>query len=325
MAGRRLVWSNEEVRELTKHFVLATDEVWRLQGGFRMHEYEKDGGDDPECLSFQALAAKGHYGPGGGSKQGIYVCTPAGRHLASVNSNSAERVARMMREGLAAWKALSETARAASVGFDPGHRWEWSRPKDGLILEETLRHFATREGREVPTSVNRDHVWFTADEIRATMPSKLVDGAEHRFSGVFFERLARHHLLDSARGESRSFAAGEVSGSITMRVIDVRGGKARLRFDGTSRAAAGERRAGTWRPKSIDATLAGHAVFDVARRGFDSFELVGKGTVVRLRRDGTTSTRTIGWLFTTAEPDGPSAKIPPTHIRDYDAAWVKGP
>ena len=81
------------MRELTREFVLAADEVWRLQGGKDHRIYRTNGGDDPECLSFQMLAARGHYGPGGGTKQGIYACTPTGKFLASINSTDPAAVA----------------------------------------------------------------------------------------------------------------------------------------------------------------------------------------------------------------------------------------
>ena len=78
------------MRELAQHFVLAADEVWRLQGGRDSAAWRERGGSDAECIAFQDMAALGHYGPGPGSKQGIYACTPSGGFLASVNSNDPE-------------------------------------------------------------------------------------------------------------------------------------------------------------------------------------------------------------------------------------------
>ncbi len=96
---------------MTKDFVLAADEVWRLQGGKDHRAYRTSGGDDPECLSFQRMAAKGHYGPGAGTKQGIYVCTPTGEFLASINSTDPAAVTEMLRGGLRAWFEIPEADR----------------------------------------------------------------------------------------------------------------------------------------------------------------------------------------------------------------------
>ena len=60
--------------ELAQRFVPAADETWRLQRG-----------DDDECRFFQSFADQAHYRGAGGSRQGIYVVTPAGELLASGN------------------------------------------------------------------------------------------------------------------------------------------------------------------------------------------------------------------------------------------------
>ena len=85
--------------------------MWRLQGGRDHNRYRDSGGEDSECLSFQRMAAKGHYGPGAGTKQGIYVCTPAGEFLASINSTSPSAVGRMLQRGLQAWVDLPQASR----------------------------------------------------------------------------------------------------------------------------------------------------------------------------------------------------------------------
>lgn len=93
------VWSDPRVIELAKEFVAATDEVWRLQGGV-----------DPECKFFQEMAEHGHYGGRPGtSRQGIYVCAPSGEFLASINSNSPDRVLAIMQQGKLAWSKLAKT------------------------------------------------------------------------------------------------------------------------------------------------------------------------------------------------------------------------
>ena len=67
--------------EISKNFIPATDEVWRLQGVV-----------DKDASIFQEMANKGHYSRVGGSRQGIYVCTPKGDLLSSINSLDADLV-----------------------------------------------------------------------------------------------------------------------------------------------------------------------------------------------------------------------------------------
>ena len=71
MAGRRSVWSDPRIQSLARKFVLAADEVYRLQTG-----------KDRECRWFQAMVQQKRPG---GTRQGIYVATAGGRLLASIN------------------------------------------------------------------------------------------------------------------------------------------------------------------------------------------------------------------------------------------------
>ena len=85
--------------------MLAADEVWWLQGGKDHRAYRSSGGDDPECVSFLRMAAKGHYGPGGGTKQGIYLMGPHGEYLEGAHavSGNAKDLARRMELARSMW------------------------------------------------------------------------------------------------------------------------------------------------------------------------------------------------------------------------------
>ena len=74
----------------------ATDEVWRLQGA-----------SEEDATLFQKIANKGHYRKAGGTRQGIYVCSPSGQLLSSVNSLNPEVVLKTIENGLEQWKKLS--------------------------------------------------------------------------------------------------------------------------------------------------------------------------------------------------------------------------
>ena len=117
--------------ELAGEFVAATDDVSRLQRG-----------DDPECAFFQKMADYGHFGGRPGTtRQGIYVCCPSGKFLASINHNSPERVLRMMEEALVAWQEVSSEERklADESEINPRHRWEDSYPSGGLVIHVLTR------------------------------------------------------------------------------------------------------------------------------------------------------------------------------------------
>ena len=300
--------------------MLAADEVWRLQGGRDHRGYRASGGDDNECLAFQEMAAKGHYGPGAGTKQGIYVCTPAGEFLASVNSTSPPAVIKMLRRGLRAWSDLPEEKRADKGTITkPSHRWESSYPEDGLVLRVTIRSLCANDGS---TPFNRDYAWFSADEARRLLPASPKRGERYKVPRELHLRLARHHLLDSARGESGGFAPREVKGGLQVEVLAVDNKKVRIRITGTSYANADPPADSDWRPQRIETRLLGFATFDRASRRFDAFELLATGTVTPRAKK---PTRSMGWLFTLAPRDKPAARLAPTHAYAYDAEWLEKP
>ena len=71
----------------------ATDEVWRLQGA-----------SEEDATLFQKIANKGHYRKAGGTRQGIYVCSPSGQLLSSVNSLNPDVVLKTIENGLKSGK-----------------------------------------------------------------------------------------------------------------------------------------------------------------------------------------------------------------------------
>jgi formylglycine-generating enzyme required for sulfatase activity len=304
--------------------VLAADEVWRLQGGKDHRAYRSSGGDDAECISFQRMAAKGHYGPGGGTKQGIYVCTSTGEFLASVNSTNPAVVTGMLRRGLSAWAELPEAKRSAkSTLSDPGHRWEASYPQDGLVLEQTFRELT--QGLDPADGFNRDFAWFSAEEARRLLPESLEPGANYPVPRALHLRFARHHLLASAHGETGGFAPHEVEGALEVEVLAVEDSKVRVRITGTSTAKADPPKAGEdlhWRSQQVEARLLGFATFDRRSGRFDAFELMAEGKVTPR---GSEDSRPLGWFFALADGDRPSARVSPTHAYAYDADWLVKP
>ena len=159
--------------QLSAEFVAATDEVSRLQSG-----------DDPESVFFQAMANQGHYGDRPGStRQGIYVCAPSGKFLASINNNSPDRVLQMMRAGLAAWRQLSVEERQLSnhSAIEPRHRWEDCYPEDGLVVNVLSRDLPEQCNPDLPCEAkwNQDFLWYSRDEARKWLGADPQPGDEH--------------------------------------------------------------------------------------------------------------------------------------------------
>lgn len=328
--GRQSVWSDRQVRDLTRHFILAADEVWRLQGGMDFRRYQAAGGDDPECLVFQEMASSGHYGAGGGTKQGIYVCTPGGQLLASVNSLSAEAVKDMMERGLAAWKALPDPDRRARFAeSQPDHRWEWNYPEDGLVLKLTSRYLSNHpvESQQADSRFNFDYAWFSAEEAARFYPDQATVGQWYPLPDVLFQRFVRYHLLSTAHGESGTYRADEIGGTISARVLAADNKRVRLEISGTSRAAARKNNIGHGRAPRIEARLWGVATVNRESGRFEEFELVATGEIFGTveRQQNQPPARRIGWYFTLADPDNRFERLSPAQIYAYDAAWLKKP
>lgn len=157
MIGRRSVWADADIQRLSRDFVCAADEVWRLQTG-----------TDAECRFFQAVAEQGHYGGRPGTtRQGIYVLTPGGVLLGSRNHNRAEVIAALLRESLERWHDLPPEQRRlpADHPVRPESRHEDRFPADGLVLTVITRDLARLDDPTLPPGPwNRDHAWFTAAE-----------------------------------------------------------------------------------------------------------------------------------------------------------------
>lgn len=303
--------------------------MWRLQRG-----------TDAECKTFQAMANAGHYRGSGSTRQGIYVCTPAGELLASVNTLNADRVLETLEKGLTAWRELPEERRglASPVAAEPAHRWEFSYPEDGLVLRSWNHDVPAseweplvREGRW-----NKDHVWFTADEAMWFLPLALTAGDATVVGATVVERLARYHLVDNVRGQALPFTRDEVSGSrLDSRLLWRDGDLVGFEITGTTTAASD----GVWRmgdndwkprgefPRSITAEVLGYAVYDHGRERFTHFEMVAVGDWVGrswLNGRGRQSEGRVGFYFELA-PDTPSERVAPAYIDIYDADWVRQP
>jgi hypothetical protein len=309
------------VIQIAKRFVPAADEVWRLQQG-----------SDPECVFFQRMAEHGHYGGRPGqTRQGIYVCSPSGTFLASINSNDPDRVLATLERGLKAWENLPAQERRLSPlsEIKPRHRWEGSSPKDGLVLSMITRDLPLDcdPGKPCAPRWNQDRAWFSRAEARRWLPREPRSGDRHPVPQELVSRLARLHLVDTVNGQSSPFSPGQVAGSeITTEVLEREGGRVKVRITGTTKgdSQARGRRASA---HSVETRILGHATYDLDREAFVEFQMVALGTrwgyteLNGRRRDPESGP--LGFVFELAPADAPP--VAPAFIRDYDVPWVSRP
>jgi hypothetical protein len=325
VAGRRSVWSDERVAALATEFVPAADEVWRLQRGA-----------EADCRFFQRMVNGGELITDKRSRQGIWVCSPNGTLLASINSLDPDRVLATLQRGLRMWESLPADERrlAADAELDPEHRWENFYPDSGLALERIARDLdqggtpqCERSGRW-----NRDFAWFTQEEARAWLPKDPRPGDERAVPSDSIRRLTRFHFVDNVRGQTLPFAADEILKSELTATVIARGeATVELRLSGATDAVApGPWLLGDnlWRPhgefpRGIATRLLGRATYDLEREVFTRFDLVALG-----RRFGRSQFNgrkdeppgLIGFHLTLARP---ADRIAPTFVAVYDAEWVE--
>ncbi|MFY9234572.1 MAG: hypothetical protein WAO58_08945 [Fimbriimonadaceae bacterium] len=286
MIARRNVWSNPEIQQLLKGFVVSADEVWRLQNG-----------KDPECLLAQKVFEQGHYAgrtQPTNTRQGTYATAPSGALLASINTTDAGEMASMLRRALAKWNAMPTSERLLRT--DPAGqkasivRAESRYPQGGLVLRIFSRDLprAARPGDWRADAWNQDYAWFTKDEVRSMLPADLSAGKKTEVPAALIRRLARFNFVDNVRGQTGQYREEDiVTALLETEVVRVAGGVATVRFRGTTKAE----RVGTWavagfrdmnsptqQRLSMSLKLYGTGTYSADQGKFMSFEMIALGT-----------------------------------------------
>lgn len=315
---------------MAARFVAATDEVWRLQTG-----------SSPECKLFQAIANQGHYRDPGGTRQGIYVCSPSGRLLASINSLDPREVGATMEAGLAVWAKLPEAERGPSpaIAAARDRRWEANAPKDGLILASVRRDLGLPPIPASPRSDrwNLDHAWFSKSEARQWLSAEPTLGSRHRIPDALTQRVVRFHLIDNVRGQCLPFAATDAIGSTLETEVTAReSSTVVISITGHSRAEssdAWDMSTQVWKPepqhrRGLTSRLLGRAAYDLNSGSFTRFELIALGErwgySENNARGPDSAPSPIGFYFTLPAGDTAPA-IPPAFIDVYNAEWLVPP
>jgi hypothetical protein len=253
---RAVVWSNKQVQAEAEKFIPVAVEVSQLIAA------QNEFGD-----MFRKIAEEGHYGKvSGGTRQGTYMLTPAGRLLSSGNRQKPESTLELMQQALAEWEKLPRAERlpaqlpAADARALPKSKF----PEDGLSLYVSLRKFFPRPLRDEPVDArviatsgipprlaafarnkpetywevewNQDHAWFTREEARRLLPERLTPGAAGKADPALVARLARLHMLDTVRALADVYSPEHVKDTtLSANIVAVTGDVAEVRFTGSVR------------------------------------------------------------------------------------------
>jgi len=308
-----LVWSDAGVRELVAKFVPAADEVnvilW--QRGPAEREF------------FTKIGKEGHYG---GPQQGIYALTPSGKFLGSTNQRDAKIVTEMLKSALAKWEAMDKKDRLAEK--DPAREPQGRSlyPEGGLVLQVFSRDLQRKDGGESRGywvgAFNQDYAWFTQAEAASMVPASRESGARQAVPEKLVLRIARCHLTDNVRGESRVFEPGQVKkAELAAVVTQVEGDLVHLRFEG---AAAAEEK-GNWKIKEGEVSTArgyemkllGRATWDSKAAQFKAFDLVAAGPRWggwNQSRTGDLDSNPMGVAFHRASGSESQDRVPPAFL-----------
>lgn len=256
----------------------------------------------PECDLFRAFCEKGHYGgrtKPTNTRQGIYAVAPSGEFLASVNTNDAKAMARMLTKALEAWDALPKERRFMEKppAADPEGRWRTEKwhPSDGLVLRQFVRDLPrekpgadTQRERYFTKAWNQDFAWFRKAEARSFLPEKPEAGARRDVPEALVRRLARFHLIDIVRGQTSSFPDACVEkAELSVEVTAVEGDVVSIKLAGATttrqKMSTGVKGYGDMndpkeRERGYEAKLLGRATYDLQKEKFVAFELVAVGS-----------------------------------------------
>ena len=287
------------------------------------------------------MADKGHYRRAGGTRQGIYVCSPSGILLSSINSLKPDDVLTMIQTGLDNWNTLPLSDRKISSKFNPKarHRWEDSYPENGMVLNLSKIDLFSDPPLQSERSDrwNRDFVWFNKDEVTQWIPENPQKGDIYSLPDFISDRLFCFHLVDNTRGQTLPFAPEEIKEShIEIEVENINSNSIDIKISGNSNAVSrgpwlfGDN---DWTPNyeldhGISTNLLGYATYNSSLKEFSTFEIVSigyrKGRTQNNGRQNSPDSGYIGFYFTLAK-DIPSERIAPAFVDIYNADWIMQP
>ncbi len=319
------------IKMCQKDFIPVTGDDW-----YQRRRQDKEG------EFFRTLAdSLGKTGPGGSTRQGIYVFAADGTPLAYKNAGqSASATKEMMQQGLAQFRKLPETKTKPGVvkiedAGKPDANYSRTPPEGGLILKAYTRILDLKDEKEAKfckgtckttggDQAARDHVWITKDEVKTLVPAKAEVGFSYPLSAKIADRIARFHLVDNTRGEPDHWKPQDVRAKrITLTVTAANADAIELKLEGEVLLATNADTAKAER--GYEARLIGSLRYRPAKGTFDRFDITavgmhwGEHPFTRGARPGKSF---LGQSFELAG-DKPGDRIPPQGIRDIGAYYGK--
>jgi hypothetical protein len=287
------------------------------------------------------MANQGHYRQEGTTRQGIYVCSPKGKLLSSINSLNADKVLETIQIGLEKWNDIPLSDRQYSNNMETKeiHRWEKNYPDQGLVLNSVNADLFTDPPQQSDRSErwNMDHVWFNNAETRRWLTDDPQRGDVYKLPEKLANRLICFHLVDNVRGQTLPFSPQEIKEtSWKIEVLERSHSIVRITIRGHSKVVAnGEWLLGKndWTPDylldhGMETEIFGKASYNLDQKKFTEFELVAIGkrygkTEFNGRKNSPDSSY-IGFLFTLAE-DRAEDRVAPAFVDIYNIDWIVKP
>lgn len=306
MRGRQVVWSNELIIELSKHFVCVAEEVQGLYPEGPRREQHR-GRPDFEFFHKYGMQAPKEVWNEPGTKQGIYMMGPNSEYLAGMfATSSAEEVEALLKQAIAKWKTLAKEKGYAqkeipyvTTGCPFPNIAESAMPikvnmrdlpRDGARVGE--RYEDANRSREIWPDFHRwawneNWIGYSKDQAKAFVPS---GAAEEPVPQEMLIRLAREVLVDNVRGQAPTWQESQIKQArLTKQLVSRSGDQMTIHYKGLARMDAGN--------AAMNLTLAGQGVWDAKAEQFVSFSLAAKGT------------RSGAWPFNSRDNDRGEAPI----------------
>lgn len=280
-----MVWSDPEIKRLSKDFVTVADEAYYLYPENPQHLERAKGRPDHEFFK-----KYGEQMPPGawnaGTKQGIYMMGPNAEYLEgrfAASGEPADIRARLTR-ALSKWETLRKEKGYANK---PIPAKPWAPPPDvegELVLRVNVRDLPRGPGdksgarrHELPdTGMWRDFIKWAWNEnwVAVAKASALVPKgtAAEPVDPAVVQMIAREVLVDNVRGQAPEWRPEEVkSANLTMRVLTAASGAGApiktIEYSGSVSMASGGR--------GYDAKIYGQGAWDGTK--FTQLDIVVMG------------------------------------------------
>ena len=329
VVGRASAFADPEIIKMAKNdFIPVAADDW-----YQRRRKDKEG------EFFRAAAdALGKTGPGGDTRQGIYCFTADGTPLEYKNAGQDANVMRqVLQQALLKFDKLPEAKRKPGAvkiedqgRQDPGY--SRSPPAGGMILKVFTRILDYKDDGYCKGTCKqtggdkaaRDHLWITADEVRALAPAKSAVGFRYPVPTKVAERLIRYHLVDNTSGEPVLWRKEDIRAKrFTIKVVAQTPEAIELRLEGEALLASDANIEKA--DRGYEVRLLGNLRYLPGLKTFDRFDItaIGSHWGESFHPGAARSGKTLLGVAFELAGDKPGDKVAPQGIRDLDEYYGK--